>query len=167
MATMTVSRPAVLTGDRTTGPLHLGHFAGSLRTRVELQHHADQFLLLADMQALTDKVGNHHNVIEGNVVFAFLDAFETDTARVAEPKSKYRRGGLGDSLLQWLLEDRLQSLIAPLRERRARYGGDRAAVLAMLVPGDSARAREGGGDPGRCQASDGVRLLRLGLAARA
>jgi tryptophanyl-tRNA synthetase len=33
---MTVSRPVVLTGDRTAGPLHLGHLAGSLKARVEL-----------------------------------------------------------------------------------------------------------------------------------
>lgn len=32
------SRPVILTGDRTTGPLHLGHYVGSLRSRVELQH---------------------------------------------------------------------------------------------------------------------------------
>lgn len=48
------ARPVVLTGDRTTGPLHLGHFVGSLRSRVELQHTHDQYVLLADTQALTD-----------------------------------------------------------------------------------------------------------------
>jgi tryptophanyl-tRNA synthetase len=47
-------RPVILTGDRTTGPLHLGHYAGSLRNRVALQHSHRQFLLLADTQALTD-----------------------------------------------------------------------------------------------------------------
>src|SRR3954462_6534220 len=48
------TRPVVLTGDRTTGPLHLGHYAGSLHNRVALQHSHCQFLLLADAQALTD-----------------------------------------------------------------------------------------------------------------
>lgn len=48
------TRPVILTGDRTTGPLHLGHYAGSLRNRVALQHSHRQFLLLADAQALTD-----------------------------------------------------------------------------------------------------------------
>lgn len=47
-------QPVVLTGDRTTGPLHLGHYAGSLRSRVALQRTHRQFLLLADAQALTD-----------------------------------------------------------------------------------------------------------------
>lgn len=61
-------RPVILTGDRTTGPLHLGHYVGSLRNRVELQHTHQQYVLLADSQALTDnaddpgKVGR--NVIE-------------------------------------------------------------------------------------------------------
>lgn len=47
-------RPVALTGDRATGPLHLGHYAGSLRTRVALQDTHRQYLLIADMQALTD-----------------------------------------------------------------------------------------------------------------
>ena len=79
--------------------------------------------------------------VEGNVVFAFLDAFEPDLERVAELKAHYRRGGLGDSTLKNMLEDRLQALIAPIRERRARYAGDRAAVLAMLKQGTE-RGRE-------------------------
>src|SRR5438445_2998585 len=49
-----VEKPIVLTGDRTTGPLHLGHYVGSLKNRVRLQETHRQFLLLADTQALTD-----------------------------------------------------------------------------------------------------------------
>lgn len=48
------SPPVILTGDRTTGALHLGHYVGSLRNRVELQHTHQQYVLLADSQALTD-----------------------------------------------------------------------------------------------------------------
>jgi len=44
----------VLTGDRPTGPLHLGHYVGSLLNRVQLQEKYKQFILLADVQALTD-----------------------------------------------------------------------------------------------------------------
>lgn len=58
----TSDRPVVLTGDRTTGPLHLGHLAGSLRRRVEIQHDHDQTLLLADAQALTDNGHDPHRV---------------------------------------------------------------------------------------------------------
>jgi tryptophanyl-tRNA synthetase len=50
----TKTRPVVLTGDRTTGSLHLGHYVGSLKRRLELQEDHRQFLLLADAQALTD-----------------------------------------------------------------------------------------------------------------
>ena len=48
------NRPVILTGDRPTGQLHLGHFVGSLRSRVGLQDSHHQHLLLADAQALTD-----------------------------------------------------------------------------------------------------------------
>lgn len=51
-------RPVILTGDRPTGPLHLGHLAGSLAARVQLQDSCDQFVLVADLQALTDNAGN-------------------------------------------------------------------------------------------------------------
>ena len=50
----TKTRPVVLTGDRTTGSLHFGHYVGSLKRRLELQEDHRQFLLLADAQALTD-----------------------------------------------------------------------------------------------------------------
>ncbi|PTA66523.1 tryptophan--tRNA ligase [Deinococcus arcticus] len=48
------ARPRILTGDRPTGRLHLGHLAGSLRARAQLQHTHDLFVLVADVQALTD-----------------------------------------------------------------------------------------------------------------
>ena len=44
----------ILTGDRPTGALHLGHYVGSLRNRVALQHEYETFVLTADLQALTD-----------------------------------------------------------------------------------------------------------------
>ncbi len=43
----------ILTGDRPTGKLHLGHYVGSLRNRVKLQNEYDTFLIIADIQALT------------------------------------------------------------------------------------------------------------------
>jgi tryptophanyl-tRNA synthetase len=61
-------KPTILTGDRTTGPLHLGHYVGSLKNRVALQHTHRQFLLPADAQALTDNAHDpakvRHNVME-------------------------------------------------------------------------------------------------------
>ncbi|AOJ76934.1 tryptophan--tRNA ligase [Burkholderia ubonensis] len=308
------ARPIILTGDRTTGPLHLGHYIGSLRARVQMQHDATQFLLLADTQALTDNMGrrqrvtenvievaldylavgidpakstiviqsqvpelaelsqyllnlvtvarlernptikeeirlrgferdipagfltypvsqaaditafkathvpvgddqlpmieqtnelvrrfnntvdrpvlveceallspvtrlpgidgkakmskslgnaialgatsdeitkavnsmytdpNHSRVsdpgqVEGNVVFAFLDAFEPDTQKVDELKSRYRQGGLGDSVVKRVLNERLQSLIEPIRARRREFEADKAEVMAILKRG--------------------------------
>lgn len=62
------TREIILTGDRPTGPLHLGHYAGSLRSRVALQNDHDQTILVADLQALTDNSGRaadvHRNVTE-------------------------------------------------------------------------------------------------------
>ncbi|WDD96549.1 tryptophan--tRNA ligase [Burkholderia sp. FERM BP-3421] len=312
--------PVILTGDRTTGPLHLGHYIGSLRERVRLQHEARQFLLLADTQALTDNVGRHRRVtanvievaldylasgiapelsticiqsqvpelaelsqyllnlvtvarlernptikeeirlrgferdipagfltypvsqaadiaafkathvpvgadqlpmleqtnelvrrfnatverpvlveceavlsqvprlpgldgkakmskslgnavalgaspdeitravnamytdpghvrasdpgqVEGNVVFAFLDAFEPDVAAVEALKAHYRRGGLGDSVVKRALDERLQALLAPIRARRRAFEQERGEVLAILRRGTE-RARE-------------------------
>lgn len=48
-------RPRVLTGDRPTQRLHLGHYVGSLRTRLELQGRAECFFLVADLHALTTR----------------------------------------------------------------------------------------------------------------
>ena len=312
--------PVILTGDRTTGPLHLGHYIGSLSARVRLQHDARQFLLLADTQALTDNVGRHRKVtdnavevaldylaagidpqkstiliqsqvpelaelsqyllnlvtvarlernqtikdeirlrgferdipagfltypvsqaaditafrathvpvgddqlpmieqtnelvrrfnhtvdrqvlveceavlspvtrlpgtdgkakmskslgnaialgaspdeitkavndmytdpnhlrvsdpgqVEGNVVFAFLDAFEPDVRKVDELKAHYRRGGLGDSVVKRMLNERLQALLEPIRTRRRAFENERGEVMAILQRG-TLRARE-------------------------
>lgn len=66
------TRPVVLTGDRTTGQLHLGHYAGSLKTRTTLQDTHHQFLLLADAQALTDNFDDPAKV-QRNVLEVALD----------------------------------------------------------------------------------------------
>ncbi|MDR0753123.1 MAG: tryptophan--tRNA ligase, partial [Holosporaceae bacterium] len=49
-----MTRRIILTGDRPTGNLHLGHLVGSLESRVALQHSNDQYVMVADVQALTD-----------------------------------------------------------------------------------------------------------------
>ncbi len=65
-------RPIILTGDRPTGQLHLGHFVGSLRSRVGLQDSHHQHLLLADAQALTDNADNPDKV-RNNILQVALD----------------------------------------------------------------------------------------------
>jgi tryptophanyl-tRNA synthetase len=51
---ITNTKPRILTGDRPTGPLHIGHYFGALKNRVELQDKYDTFVIIADVQALTD-----------------------------------------------------------------------------------------------------------------
>ncbi len=60
-----MERKRILTGDRTTGRLHLGHYVGSLQNRVKLQEEYDTFILLADVQALTTHFNNPELVNEG------------------------------------------------------------------------------------------------------
>ena len=55
----------ILTGDRPTGRLHVGHYVGSLKRRVELQNSGEYdkvFIMIADAQALTDNADNPENV---------------------------------------------------------------------------------------------------------
>lgn len=52
------NKKRILTGDRTTGRLHLGHYVGSLQNRVKLQNDYETFILLADIQALTTHFKN-------------------------------------------------------------------------------------------------------------
>lgn len=80
--------------------------------------------------------------VEGNVVFAYLDAFDDDHVELEELKAHYRRGGLGDGTLKRRLEDILQSLIAPIRERRKMYANDPAYVIDVIRKGtEKARDR--------------------------
>lgn len=67
-------REVILTGDRATGPLHLGHYVGSLKQRVALQNQHQQTILVADMQGLTDNAHNPTKVSSNilNVVADYL-----------------------------------------------------------------------------------------------
>ena len=52
----------ILTGDRPTGKLHIGHYFGSLKNRIELQDKYETYILVADVQALTDNFNNPEKV---------------------------------------------------------------------------------------------------------
>ena len=68
-------RKVMLTGDRPTGRLHVGHYVGSLRRRVELQNTGefdDIFIMIADAQALTDNADNPEKVRQ-NIIEVALD----------------------------------------------------------------------------------------------
>ena len=65
----------ILTGDRPTGKLHIGHYVGSLRNRVLLQNSGEYdeiYIMIADAQALTDNFGNPDKVRE-NILEVALD----------------------------------------------------------------------------------------------
>lgn len=71
-----MAKPIILTGDRPTGKLHLGHYVGSLKNRVLLQNEGkyDMFVFLADQQALTDHAKESEIIREsvGNVALDYL-----------------------------------------------------------------------------------------------
>jgi len=67
-----MSKNIVLTGDRPTGKLHLGHYIGSLKNRLKLQDEYSQYIMIADIQALTDNYANPE-LVKKNVLEVALD----------------------------------------------------------------------------------------------
>jgi tryptophanyl-tRNA synthetase len=70
--TVPQARQVILTGDRPTGPLHLGHYVGSLKNRVLLQRDHTQYVMIADLQALTDYY-DQPNKVHDAVIQVALD----------------------------------------------------------------------------------------------
>ncbi len=68
----TIPKKSVLTGDRPTGRLHLGHYVGSLENRVKLQGEYPQYVMVADVQALTDNFDDPQKV-RTNVLEVAMD----------------------------------------------------------------------------------------------
>ena len=88
--------------------------------------------------------------LEGNAVFTYLDAFATDEhfkaflpdyANLDELKAHYTRGGLGDMKVKRFLNDVLQSILEPIRERRKVYEKDIPAVYEILRCGSEKAER--------------------------
>jgi tryptophanyl-tRNA synthetase len=73
--------------------------------------------------------------VEGNVVFAYLEAFDPDKAEVARLMAHYRAGGLGDVALKRRLAGILEQLLAPIRERRRQFASDPGQLVAILKAG--------------------------------
>ena len=69
---MSDNKKRILTGDRPTGNLHLGHYVGSLANRVKLQKEYDSFIIIADVQALTTHWEKDENLAE-NIYTITLD----------------------------------------------------------------------------------------------
>ena len=77
--------------------------------------------------------------VEGNVVFAYLDAFYEEKEEIESLKAQYQKGGLGDMALKSLLNKTLQDLLKPIREKRESTSSD--FVMETLIEG-SKKARE-------------------------
>lgn len=69
---VTNQKKVILTGDRPSGQLHLGHYFGSLKNRVALQHEYQQYIMIADVQALSANAQNPEKVRE-NILQVALD----------------------------------------------------------------------------------------------
>lgn len=78
--------------------------------------------------------------VEGNPVFAYLDAFDPDPAAVTALKARYRAGGLGDVVVKARLTEVLDALLTPIRRRRAEWAQDLGEVGRLLDEG-TARGR--------------------------
>ena len=92
----------ILTGDRPTGRLHIGHYVGSLRRRVELQDSGlfDKiFIMIADAQALTDNADNPGKIRENiiNVVLDYLSVGIDPTKSTICVQARLRESNLPPS----------------------------------------------------------------------
>lgn len=77
--------------------------------------------------------------VQGNVVFAYLDAFYTDKTHLQELKAHYTRGGLGDVVLKKLLCEQLNAVLEPMRQRASHH--TQADTIEILRQG-TAHARQ-------------------------
>src|SRR5437879_12266985 len=147
-------RRTILTGDRPTGPLHLGHYAGSLLARVERQQAYDTYLLIADLQALTEHADQpeqiHLNIRE--VVLDYLAAgIDPAVATIVVQSRIPELAALTGYLLTLVSVARLErnpTTKEAIRQKgfggempaaslayRVSQAGDGAAFNAHLVPG--------------------------------
>ena len=82
--------------------------------------------------------------VEGNPVFAFLDAFNPDGAETEELKARYRAGRVGDVSVKRRLADVLNAFLAPVRERRAALLADNPRIVDDVLAQGRGRARAEG-----------------------
>lgn len=97
--------------------------------------------------------------VEGNVVFTYLDAFYPDEAYVRQLKRDYERGGLADSRLKKILEECLQELLSPIRQRRSELMSDKAQLTDILRTGTEKARSETRGIVHEMKAAFGLDIL--------
>lgn len=90
------------------------------------------------MQMYTDPGhvrANDPGKVEGNVVFMYLDVFDTDKQEVAKLKEQYQKGGLGDVVVKKRLIEVLNAFLNPIRERRKELAKHPDQIMKMLYEG--------------------------------
>lgn len=107
---------------------------------------------------------NHLNIedpgqINGNVVFTYLDAFHSDSVYVDELKGRYQTGGLGDGTTKKILEECLQSILKPIRERREMFMSDKAQLIDILRAGSQKAEEESNQVLNRVKCAFGLNLF--------
>lgn len=120
-----------------------GKMSKSLNNGIYLSDSAEEIEKKV-MKMFTDP--NHIRIedpgqIEGNVVFTYLDIFDSDKEKVAELKEHYQRGGLGDMTIKRYLNEVLQDYLAPIRERREEFAKDPEFVMNILKEGSQKAER--------------------------
>ena len=83
-----MAQKRILTGDRPTGPLHLGHYVGSLHNRVRLQNEYDTYILIADVQALTDNF-EHPEKLRANIFEVALEKHLAEAGLWDKPENGF------------------------------------------------------------------------------
>jgi len=107
--------------------IYLKDDAGTVRAKVKTMYTDPNHIKITDP-----------GKVEGNVVFAYLDAFCQDKKLVADLKAHYRKGGLGDVGLKEMLSTLLNDLLEPMRVRRANYAKDMTKVRDYIKKGTKA-----------------------------
>lgn len=127
-----VHRKRILTGDRTTGKLHLGHYVGSLKNRVKLQTQYDTFVLMADIQALTTHWENPQ-ILRESVIQVALDYLSVGI----DPYT----GGVDDGTKTKIV---IQSAVPAIAELTCLYGLFTPMSIILDNPTTKAEAQQYG-----------------------
>ena len=130
----------ILTGDRPTGKLHLGHYVGSLKRRVELQNSGEFekiFIMIADAQALTDNADNpekvRQNIIE--VALDYLSAgLDPEKVTIFIQSQAFILGAVSCFVLYWVtLQEHYSSISRGVVDLRDVVFFLSVAIVAVVV----------------------------------
>jgi tryptophanyl-tRNA synthetase len=115
------------------------------------------------MQMYTDPTrlrATDPGTVEGNPVFIYHDAFNPDTAEVADLKTRYREGRVGDVEVKKKLVAALDVFLTPIRERRAEFARQPHVVDEILLAGNEVMQREAGVTLARVREAMGITYFR-------